>query len=122
MMRKSNALFLLVASVCVAGSAFAAAPKVDNGQWVDQTGATLYTFDKDTKGKSACDAACAKNWPPAIADASDTAAEGWSFVQTHDGQRQWAYKGQPLYRFIGDKKPGDTAGDGIKGVWHIAKP
>jgi predicted lipoprotein with Yx(FWY)xxD motif len=26
---------------------------------------TLYTFSKDTTGKSNCSGACAKNWPPA---------------------------------------------------------
>ncbi|HEY9281249.1 MAG TPA: hypothetical protein VIP51_14340 [Eoetvoesiella sp.] len=121
-MRKTSALFLLLACAGLAGAASAEVPKINNGQWVDENGATLYTFDKDTKDKSACDAACAKNWPPALADSYDKASGEWSFVQTHDGKRQWAYKGQPLYRFMMDKKPGDATGDGIKGVWHIAKP
>ena len=27
----------------------------------------------------------------------------------------------PLYFWIGDTAPGDTNGDGVGGVWHIAK-
>ncbi|AMK33594.1 Putative lipoprotein [Pseudomonas putida] len=39
-----------------------------------------------------------------------------------DGSSQWAYKGKPLYTFIKDKKAGETTGDGMKDVWHVAKP
>jgi predicted lipoprotein with Yx(FWY)xxD motif len=28
----------------------------------------------------------------------------------------------PLYEYIGDKKPGDTNGQGIDGLWSVAKP
>ncbi|MGH8843295.1 MAG: hypothetical protein ACREX1_11465, partial [Advenella sp.] len=37
-------------------------------------------------------------------------------------QSQWAYKGQPLYLFKKDSKPGDMTGDGVKDVWHVIKP
>ncbi|HGG05709.1 MAG TPA: hypothetical protein ENK28_09650 [Aliiroseovarius sp.] len=33
-----------------------------------------------------------------------------------------AYRGQPLYLYAGDSKPGDINGDGVAGVWHLAKP
>ncbi|TIX38252.1 MAG: hypothetical protein E5V36_22130, partial [Mesorhizobium sp.] len=35
--------------------------------------------------------------------------------------RMWAYEGKPLYTFIKDKKAGDVTGEGVGGVWHIAK-
>jgi predicted lipoprotein with Yx(FWY)xxD motif len=38
-----------------------------------------------------------------------------------DGSRQWAYKGKPLYLWVKDHKPGDTTGDGFRGVWHVAR-
>lgn len=28
----------------------------------------------------------------------------------------------PLYYWVKDKKPGDVTGDGVNGVWHVAKP
>jgi predicted lipoprotein with Yx(FWY)xxD motif len=121
-MRKARALFLSLICAGVVGPAFAEMPKMSNGKWVDENGATLYTFDKDSKGKSACDAACAVNWPPAIADSYDKASGDWSMVKRSDGKIQWAYKGRPLYRFVKDKKPGDAMGDGVKGMWHISKP
>jgi predicted lipoprotein with Yx(FWY)xxD motif len=34
---------------------------------------------------------------------------------------QWAYNGRPLYLWQKDKKPGDVTGDGVGGVWHVAK-
>ncbi|MGN8186461.1 hypothetical protein ACTJLD_10810, partial [Burkholderia sp. 22088] len=36
--------------------------------------------------------------------------------------KQWAYRGRPLYRWKQDRKPGDAGGDGIGGMWHVARP
>lgn len=115
-------LFLLFLGAALSGPALAEAPTAQDGRFVDSNGATLYTFDKDTGGKSACRDNCAKNWPPALAAEDDVASGDWTFVESHDGKRQWAYKGKPLYRFVKDTKPGDTSGDGVGGVWHLAKP
>jgi predicted lipoprotein with Yx(FWY)xxD motif len=30
--------------------------------------------------------------------------------------------GKPLYRYAGDAQAGDVNGDGVGGVWHVAKP
>src|SRR5690606_5651578 len=92
------------------------------GYFVDSKGATLYTFDKDSDGKSVCRDKCAQNWPAAIAEDNDAASGDWTFVESHDGKRQWAYKGKPLYLFVKDTNPGDTNGDGLGGVLHLAKP
>ena len=89
----------------------------------DSKGMTLYTFDKDAGGKSACNGACATNWPPLMAAANAKPAKGYSVVMRDDGGKQWAYKGKPLYTWKNDKKPGDITGDGfLNGAWHIAKP
>jgi len=89
----------------------------------DEKGMSLYTFDKDTDGKSACNGACATNWPVLKAEASDKAANNYTIVARDDGSKQWAYKGKPLYTFAKDQKPGDTTGDGFfNGAWHLAKP
>ncbi|WP_227025615.1 hypothetical protein [Streptomyces tsukubensis] len=39
-----------------------------------------------------------------------------------DGKRQWAYDGRPVFTFVKDKQPCDTTGDGMKDVWHVARP
>jgi len=89
----------------------------------DAKGMTLYTFDKDAGGKSACNGKCAENWPPLIAAAGAKADGGYTVVKRDDGKMQWAYKGKPLYGWVKDTKPGDTTGDGfLNGAWHIAKP
>lgn len=116
------------AAALAAGTAFAAepaspAPMAKGGMFVTAKGMTLYTFDKDSAGKSVCNGACATNWPPALA-ADDAKAMGpWTIVTRDDGLKQWAYKGKPVYAFVKDGKPGDTVGDGfLNGAWHIAKP
>ena len=89
---------------------------------VDAKGMTLYTFDKDSAGKSVCNGTCAQNWPPLMADASAKASGDWSPVKRDDGSMQWAYKGHPLYTWVKDTKPGDTTGDGVNNIWHVAAP
>lgn len=121
-MRLATPLFLLLLGIVLSGPVAAEPPTAPDGHFVDSSGATLYTFDKDTDGKITCRGNCAKNWPPALAAEDDTASGDWTFVESHDGKRQWAYKGKPLYLFAKDTKPGDTTGDGVGGVWHLAKP
>jgi predicted lipoprotein with Yx(FWY)xxD motif len=88
----------------------------------DAKGMTLYTFDKDSDGKSACNGKCAENWPPLMADQNASAPAGYSVVTRDGGGKQWAYKDKPLYGWAKDTKPGDTTGDGVNNSWHIAKP
>jgi predicted lipoprotein with Yx(FWY)xxD motif len=83
---------------------------------------TLYVFDKDPAGKSVCNGGCATNWPPLAAIGEMKASGAWSVVTRDDGAMQWAYNGKPLYTWIKDAKPGDVTGDGVGGVWHVAKP
>jgi predicted lipoprotein with Yx(FWY)xxD motif len=117
-----------VATVALTAAAFAAdssatPPAAKNGMFVNAKGMTLYTFDKDTPGKSACNGQCAANWPPMLVGDGGKAAGDWTIVVRDDGLKQWAYKGKPVYGWVKDTKPGDTTGDGfLNGAWHIAKP
>jgi predicted lipoprotein with Yx(FWY)xxD motif len=91
--------------------------------FTDSHGMTLYTFAKDPAGKSVCNGACAKNWPPFMASAGAAASGDWSMITRKDGSMQWAYKGKPLYAFAKDTAPGDIKGNGLlKGAWRIARP
>ena len=118
-----------VAAVLCAGMALAQMAPTKTGDsakgkvLTDAKGMTLYTFDKDADGKSACNGPCATNWPPLMASASDKAEGSYTVIKRDDGAMQWAYKGKPLYTWIKDTKPGDVTGDGFNnGVWHIAQP
>ena len=111
-------LGLLTASVIQAADAV----KVEGGILTNASGMSLYTFDKDSGGKSACTGSCATNWPPMLAGSSDKASGDYSIITRDDGSKQWAYKGKPLYLWSKDQKPGDTTGDGRNNIWHLAKP
>lgn len=86
------------------------------------SGMTLYIFDKDAAAISNCNGDCAGLWPPLKAGSSARPSDNFGIIVRADGGRQWAYKGQALYTWVKDKTPGDITGDGVKGVWHIAKP
>ena len=89
---------------------------------VEPQGSTLYVFDKDADGQSACVDQCAEKWPPHMAMDSDQPDGDYTIIDRADGSKQWAYKGKPLYRWSGDTAPGETKGDGLNGVWHAARP
>jgi predicted lipoprotein with Yx(FWY)xxD motif len=91
------------------------------GMVTAKNGMTLYVFDKDADGASACYDDCAKKWPPYMAKANAKLSEGWTMVKRKDDTMQWAYDGKPVYFFAKDKAKGDATGDGMGGVWHVIK-
>ena len=131
-MFKSTMIAAALATTLSAGTAFAAAhaPKASifaitvegDKIYTDAKGMSLYTFDKDSKGVSNCNDGCAVKWPPLAAPASAEGAGQFSVITRADGTNQWAVDGMPLYTWFKDEKSGDMTGDGVKGVWHIAKP
>ncbi|MBL4910452.1 MAG: hypothetical protein JKX78_10635 [Alteromonadaceae bacterium] len=86
----------------------------------DKDGFTLYTFDKDTINTSNCSGGCINIWPPLLADKGARTEAPLSLVDVADGNKQWAYKGKPLYLFINDNATGDTKGNEVKDIWHTA--
>jgi len=114
---------LMAAALTLPGLAMAADPATEkDGMYTDHKGMTLYTFAKDSAGKSACNDKCAANWPPLMAQAGDKSMGDWTVIKRDDGSMQWAYQGMPLYTFVMDKKAGDMTGDGkMDGAWKVAK-
>ena len=96
----------------------------------DARGRTLYVFKKDRKGKSACETACVKFWPPLVSRAAPRAGKGvqksmLGVTRRQDGRRQVTYAGQPLYTFVGDKTAGQTSGEGLTNFgaeWYVLAP
>ena len=116
---------LLLAGLGAALSQSAPATSADTAKGkalVNGDGMTLYVFDNDTKGKSNCNGQCANLWLPLIATTDASDGGNFSLITRSDGRKQWAYKGKPLYSWTKDTKPGDTTGDGVNSVWHIAVP
>ncbi len=90
---------------------------------VDTQGLTLYHLSGEHNGKWICTgAACVKVWHP-LAAPSGGAPSGsvgsLGTVTRPGGAMQVSLKGMPLYTFVGDTKPGEAKGQGIKdvGVW-----
>lgn len=117
-----TAALVLIAAQAGAAPAASTAKTASGDMLTTAEGMTLYTFDKDKPGVSNCAGDCAKLWPPMIAPANAKTEGGFSVIAREDGTKQWAYKGAPLYTFAKDAAKGDTSGDGVKGVWHIARP
>jgi len=113
----------LFAAIALTGIALAQQmpAKMAGGVMADSAGMTLYSFDKDSGGKSSCNGPCASNWPPLLVTGDAKASGDWSIVARDDGSKQWAFKGKPLYHWSKDHKPGDMTGDGFNGVWHAVK-
>ena len=122
------ALFTIALAVSTAALAETTPPakvgKTTKGKTlVDQTGMTLYVFDKDKDGKSACNDGCAANWPPLMVTPGAEPSGDYTITKRDDSTSQWAYKGRPLYTWRKDMQPGDITGDGVNNnTWHVATP
>ncbi len=84
---------------------------------VDSNGRTLYVFEKDKNQRSACYGQCATFWPPLLTHGKPLARAGakQSLLGTSrraNGSQQVTYAGHPLYRYVQDRKPGQTKGEG----------
>jgi predicted lipoprotein with Yx(FWY)xxD motif len=85
-------------------------------------GLTLYTSKADAANKSNCDAACAEKWKALAAPPKAKPSGDWTIARGFDGERQWAFRGQPVYTFADDQKIGDVKGNGAQsGAWSAVR-
>ncbi len=91
-------------------------------QLIDASGTSLYTYDRDVaySGKSLCVEACTQTWRPFLAAPGARRTGEFALIIRPDGERQWTYRGKPLYRFGQDSSPGDASGDGFDNLWRLA--
>jgi predicted lipoprotein with Yx(FWY)xxD motif len=93
----------------------------------DADGRVLYLFAPDKPNMSTLSAAGRAVWPPFTSTRRPAAVDG---VQANQigavagagGAAQVTYHGHPLYYFVGDRKPGQTTGQGLNafgGRWYI---
>jgi len=90
-------------------------------------GRTLYLFEADKNGTSACTGACAAAWPPVSVTGTPQAGSGVSqsllgTIKRSDGTTQVTYNGHPLYYFAGDSGTGAAHGQGSKAFgagWYV---
>ena len=94
---------------------------------VGSNGRTLYLFQGDKNGTSACTGACATAWPPDIVTGQPQAASGINqallgTITRPDGTKQVTYNGHPLYYFTTDAAAGTAHGQGVKAFgaeWYV---
>ena len=94
---------------------------------VDSRGFTLYVFEGDMNKTSACYGACAGFWPALVVKGKPTVAPGLKsallgVTMRKNGAHQATYAGHPLYRFLLDKRAGQTKGEGLNdfgGHWFV---
>jgi predicted lipoprotein with Yx(FWY)xxD motif len=97
---------------------------------VDSRGHTLYLFEKDKKGMSACAGNCATYWPPLIATGKPLPRTGVNAsllgtTKRADGRQQVTYHHHPLYTFAKDTNKGQTNGeelDAFGAAWYAISP
>lgn len=97
---------------------------------VDAEGSSLYLFLADSAEGSACYDACAEAWPPLVTEGEPAAGDGveasmLGTIERQDGTMQVTYNGWPLYYFVRDQEPGDTAGQDVEGFgaeWYLVSP
>jgi predicted lipoprotein with Yx(FWY)xxD motif len=97
----------------------------------DKNGNTLYFFAQDANGLNNCTGGCTTAWPifTQATLTTDKLGDGllaadFGSISTPNGM-QVIYKGWPLYYYAPGgvrEKPNQTTGEGINGVWFVAKP
>lgn len=97
----------------------------------DKNGYALYFFSNDANGANNCTGGCISNWSVYFVDSLTQVKLGDGLLLTDFktitsvNDKQLTYKGWPLYRYApaGVQEPvGMANGNGIGGVWHVAKP
>jgi predicted lipoprotein with Yx(FWY)xxD motif len=125
------ALVAVVATASAASGTVVSWRKTTIGNAITTSGGkTLYLFRADYGTTSACYGQCAVYWPPLITTGKPVAAGKvitslLGTIKRKDGKLQVTYKGHPLYTFVEDKKPGQTAGEGSKNFgasWYALAP
>lgn len=82
-------------------------------------GFSVYAFDRDTPKHSACDAACEKVFVPIRAPAAARAHGEWSIFTRASGERQWMFRGRPLYLHADESRVRSLAGSDVPGWRNV---
>lgn len=86
---------------------------------------TLYAPAVENSDVSPCiETACGVEWKPQVASWAANSFGDWSVIDRADGVRQWAYKGQALFRYERDVAPKETHGHELQiastsGTWQV---
>ncbi|NKB43728.1 MAG: hypothetical protein GKS03_05555 [Alphaproteobacteria bacterium] len=80
----------------------------------DQHQKTLYTPQVEVDVASLCvEKSCLDSWKPVMAPHMARSIGDWDVITREDGLKQWAYKGQSLFRYSGDVLFEDVEGGDV---------
>jgi predicted lipoprotein with Yx(FWY)xxD motif len=80
---------------------------------------SVYTYDKDSSGKSMCDSICAQTWNPLIAPQTAQSQGEWSTIERSAGVRQWTFREKPLYTYVLDTNQWSLEGSDVPGWRNV---
>lgn len=80
---------------------------------------SVYTYDKDTGGRSNCNDSCLADWKPVPAPEFAVQQGAWSVIVRTGGAKQWAYRGKPLYTRVLDVKRMSYEGGDVPGWRNV---
>jgi len=91
-----------------------------NGRSVELIdGRSVYFSDRDGRNKSNCSGACLDSWEPILAGDYAHVTGEWTTFERSPGVKQWAFRGKPVYRYLGDTRAHAQSGSDQPG-WNIA--
>jgi predicted lipoprotein with Yx(FWY)xxD motif len=124
---RGRSIAVLVVAACTAGCSWFgvgnAPAAFQERNLVDRSGFALYRYDRDVpfSAKSLCVGPCTETWRPYLAAPEARRRGDFALITRPEGGRQWVFRGQPLYRYAKDAKPGDTTGHGVDNLWRIVE-
>ncbi len=82
-------------------------------------GYSLYTADRDTATRSACNGRCEETWAPMIAPELARPQGDWTTMERTNGVKQWVFRGKPVYRHTLDSYKGSLEGGDAEGWQNV---
>ena len=80
---------------------------------------SVYANEKDTATKSNCYDACLSDWTPVLAPEFAVAQGEWTVLIRRGGEKQWVFRGKPLYTHILDTKAHGYMGSDVPGWSNV---
>ena len=92
---------------------------------VNRDGITVYRLNADQAryrsgiAVNYCTGSCADRWTPVHAPDGVSPPENWTVIKGPDGQRQWAFRNDPVFTLVADSAPGSVLGQEEEDMWYV---
>ena len=80
---------------------------------------SIYAYEKDTATKSNCYDACLADWTPVLAPEFAQSQGEWTVLIRRGGDKQWVFRGKPLYTHVTDTKAHGYMGSDVAGWSNV---